>query len=72
VEDGAVSLIGMASESAVKKGVNAGNLVKEVSAILGGSGGGKPATGQGGGKDAAKLKEALAAAEEIVRAQLAK
>ncbi|MDR3254053.1 MAG: alanine--tRNA ligase [Synergistaceae bacterium] len=72
LEDGAVSLVGMASDNAVKKGVHAGNLVKEVSAIIGGSGGGKPATGQGGGKDAAKLKEALDAAEDIVRAQLSK
>jgi alanyl-tRNA synthetase len=72
LEDGVVSLVAMASPNAVKNGVHAGNLAKEVSAILGGSGGGKPATGQGGGKDAAKLKEALSAVEEIIRTQLAK
>lgn len=65
-----VTLIGMASDSAVKRGVHAGNLVREASALIGGSGGGKPAMGQGGGKDASKLKEALSKAGEIVRRQI--
>ena len=71
-EDEQVSIIGMASDSAVKSGVHAGNLVKETAALMGGSGGGKPTTGQGGSKDTSKLKEALAAAEQIVRRQLGK
>ncbi|MDR1966530.1 MAG: alanine--tRNA ligase [Synergistaceae bacterium] len=72
VEGGVVSLIGMASEEAVKRGVHAGNLVREISKLMGGSGGGKPSMGQGGGKDASRLKEALAAAEGLVRAQVGK
>ncbi|MDR3076709.1 MAG: alanine--tRNA ligase [Synergistaceae bacterium] len=72
VEDGNVSLIGMASDEAVKRGVHAGNLVKEISAMIGGSGGGKPAMGQGGGRDPQRLGEALARVPEIVRAQLKK
>jgi alanyl-tRNA synthetase len=67
-----VSLIGMASDGPVKRGVHAGNLVKEISAFIGGSGGGKPAMGQGGGKDPSKLREALAKAEALVRAQIEK
>ncbi|MDR0649351.1 MAG: alanine--tRNA ligase, partial [Synergistaceae bacterium] len=50
-EDGAASLICMASDSAVKRGVHAGNMVREISSIIGGSGGGKPSMGQGGGGD---------------------
>ena len=70
VGDGAVTLVGMASDEAVKRGAHAGNLVKEVSSLMGGSGGGKPAAGQGGGKDPSRLEEALASAESIVKAQL--
>jgi alanyl-tRNA synthetase len=70
VGDGQVSLIGMASDNMVKRGAHAGNLVKEVAAAMGGSGGGKPATGQGGGKDVAKLAGALSSVEGIVRKQL--
>lgn len=72
VESGQVTIIGMASDELVKRGVHAGNLVKEVAGILGGSGGGKPGMGQAGSKDAGKLDEALAAAADIVRKQLAK
>jgi alanyl-tRNA synthetase len=72
VEAGQISLIGMATDAAVRLGVHAGNLVREVSAIMGGSGGGKPAAGQGGSRDAAKLDEALESAAGIVRAQIKK
>jgi alanyl-tRNA synthetase len=65
-----VSLIGMASDEAVRGGAHAGNLVKEVSGLIGGSGGGKPAMGQGGGKDTARLDEALGLASDIVKRQL--
>ena len=71
VEKGQVSIVCMASDQAVKKGAHAGNLVKQVAALLGGSGGGRPSMGQAGSKDATKLREALGAAEEILRAQLA-
>jgi alanyl-tRNA synthetase len=70
VEGGQVSLIGMASDNVVKRGAHAGNMVKEVSAVMGGSGGGKPATGQGGSKDASKLGDALSSAERILRRQV--
>ncbi len=47
--------------------VHAGNLVRELAAIVGGRGGGKPNLAQAGGPDAAKLDEALAAVGETVR-----
>ena len=64
--DGKVSFIAMASADAVKAGVHCGKIIKEITAVAGGSGGGKPDSAQGGGKDAAKIAEALAKAEEIL------
>ncbi len=69
-EAGQIALIGMATDAAIEKGIHAGNLVKEVASLMGGSGGGKPAIGQAGSKDADKLKEAMAAARGIVERQL--
>jgi alanyl-tRNA synthetase len=69
VEGESASLICMASELAVKRGVHAGNLVREISSIIGGSGGGKPSMGQGGGGGISRLPEALEAAERIVKGQ---
>jgi alanyl-tRNA synthetase len=70
VGDDGLSLVGMASDEAVRRGVHAGNLVKEISGMIGGSGGGKPAMGQGGGRDASRLRDALASAEDIVKRQI--
>jgi alanyl-tRNA synthetase len=52
------------SEAAGTK--KAGDLVRDVSKVLGGSGGGNESFGQGGGKDATKLKDALLAAEQSI------
>ena len=48
------------------KGLRAGNLVKELSAIAGGKGGGKPDFAMAGLKDATKIDEALNAVPGIV------
>jgi alanyl-tRNA synthetase len=50
----------------VAKGYHAGDIIKAVAAVAGGSGGGRPELAQAGGKDAGKLAEALAAAKAIV------
>ncbi|MDD6763529.1 MAG: alanine--tRNA ligase [Clostridiales bacterium] len=68
--DGKVTLIAMASKEAVKSGVHCGNIIKNITEIAGGRGGGKPDMAQGGGKDAAKIDEALAAVEAIVSEQV--
>jgi alanyl-tRNA synthetase len=54
----------------VKKGVNAGEIVKAASPIIGGGGGGKPNFAQGGGTKPEKLQDAVKAAEEAIRKQL--
>jgi alanyl-tRNA synthetase len=52
------------------KGVNAGEVVREASALIGGGGGGKPNFAQGGGTQVEKLSQAIAKAEEVLRKQL--
>ncbi len=55
---------------AVKRGVKAGDIVKQVSAIAGGSGGGKPDSAMGGGKDVLMLDNALAMVDNVVSMKL--
>lgn len=60
----------MATDDVVKKGVHAGDLVKEVAKVAQGGGGGRSNMAQAGGKDASKIKEALNKAAETLKAQL--
>jgi alanyl-tRNA synthetase len=53
------AIIAAVSDDLVKRGFNAGDLVKKVAAVVGGSGGGRPNLAQAGGKDASKLSEAM-------------
>ena len=48
------------------KKLSAGKIVGEIARLLGGSGGGKPTMATGGGKDVAKIGEALGQVNEIV------
>jgi alanyl-tRNA synthetase len=50
--------------------VHAGTVAKQISSIVGGSGGGRPHSATGGGKDVLRLGEALDAARQIVRERL--
>lgn len=67
--DDKVNFVVAVPQALVKQGLHAGKLVKEVAAVCGGGGGGRPDMAQAGGKDASKLAEALAKAEELVAAQ---
>ncbi len=58
------------TEDLIKRGVKAGDLVREVAKIVGGGGGGRPNMAQAGGRDASKLDEALAVVAGLVRASL--
>jgi len=62
--------IAMATKNALAKGVHAGNIIKEITKIAGGSGGGKPDMAQGGGKDASKVSDALSAVKDVVESQV--
>ena len=64
--DGKITFVAMAAKNAVAKGVHSGKIIKEITAIAGGSGGGKPDMAQGGGTDAAKIDDALAKVDEII------
>ena len=66
--DGKVNLVIMASDSAVKAGAHAGNLIKNVAPIVGGGGGGRPNMAQAGGKNPAGIDAAL----EAVKTELSK
>ncbi len=69
--DGKVNLMATATDSAVKKGAHAGNIIKGCAKIVGGGGGGRPNMAQAGGRDASKIGEALAEAKKIASEQLA-
>jgi alanyl-tRNA synthetase len=63
-------LMVMAGVTAVQKGVNCGNVVKEAAPVFGGGGGGRPGFAQGGGTKPERLTEAVQVAEEAVKKQL--
>ncbi len=69
--DGRVNIVSMASDTAVKRGAHCGNLIREVAAILGGGGGGRPNMAQAGGKDASAIGKAVERAKEIIKTQIA-
>ena len=66
VADGKLNFAVAAGPDAVKAGAHAGNILREVAAICGGKGGGRPDSAMGGGRDIDKIFEALAKAEEIL------
>ncbi len=63
-------IIAAVTEDLVKRGLNAGDLVKTVAAVVGGGGGGRPTLAQAGGKDPAKLPEALDQVPGFVQSRL--
>jgi len=65
-KDDKVTFLAVANKAAVEKGAHAGNIIKEITVIAGGKGGGKPDMARGGGKDADKINEALAKVKELI------
>ena len=65
-EKGTCSFACACGKDAIAKGAHAGNIVREVAKVAGGSGGGKPDMAMAGGKEIAKIDDALISAKEIV------
>jgi alanyl-tRNA synthetase len=63
--NGAVSLVAAVSPELTKQ-VQAGKIIQAIAPIVGGKGGGRPDNARGGGKDVAKLDEALAKAKSLL------
>jgi alanyl-tRNA synthetase len=64
--NGAVALVAAVSAEHTAK-VQAGKIIQQIAPLVGGKGGGKPDNASGGGKDAAKLDEALAKAKTLLQ-----
>ncbi len=66
--DEKIVFVAVVTDDLIKsKGIKAGDIIKEISKLVGGTGGGKPHLAQGGGKDVGKLKEALDSLPGIVK-----
>ncbi|UGV40737.1 alanine--tRNA ligase [Methanococcoides orientis] len=65
-----VKIVAAAGDEAVKNGVNVGLIVKEMSAIVGGGGGGRPNMARGGGTDPSNMTGALDRGIELLKEQL--
>jgi len=70
VQEDKITFLAVCGKEAVARGVRAGDLVREVSSLCGGSGGGKPDSAMGGGKNVSRLEEALAAVEGFTAEKL--
>ena len=66
VNDGKVSLVVKADKKAVASGVHAGKIVKEISKLVGGGGGGRPDMAQAGGKNPEGIPKMFEAAKKIL------
>ncbi len=66
VKDGKITFAAASDKDAIANGAHAGNIVREVAKITGGNGGGKPDFAMAGGKDEAKIDEALAKVRNLL------
>lgn len=70
--EGRATIMAGATPDVVSRGVSAGDLIKKIAPVVGGSGGGKKEMAQAGGKDAGRIPEAFAMAERELEAALKK
>ena len=63
-----VAIVVSISDAAVKKGLHAGNILKQLANVLGGNGGGKDKFAQGQGKDVTKINDAISLARDLINA----
>ena len=65
-----VTFVAVCGKNAVAKGIRAGDLVRAVSAVTGGKGGGKPDSAMGGVSEVLKIDDALAIVDDFVADKL--
>ena len=65
-----VTFVAVCGKNAVARGIRAGDLVRAVSAVTGGKGGGKPDSAMGGGSEVLKIDDALAIVDDFVAEKL--
>ena len=66
VSDGKLNFVAVCGADAVKAGAHAGNILKVISVIAGGKGGGRPDSAMSGGRDLDRIDEALAAVADLL------
>ena len=66
VNGGKISFLAVCGKNAVSKGIKAGDIIKTITPVCGGRGGGKPDSAMGGGSDLLKLDDALAMVDDFV------
>jgi alanyl-tRNA synthetase len=69
--DGRQALFVFVTDDLIARGVRAGDLVREVAAVVGGRGGGRPHMAQGGVEDGARVEEALRHGADVMRGAMA-
>jgi alanyl-tRNA synthetase len=69
-DEGKVTLLAGFTDDLVKKGLRAGDLVREIAPIVDGGGGGRPQMAQAGGKRPEKIKDALDKAKDLIKEKL--
>ena len=65
-----VTLLAVCGKNAIARGIKAGDIIRNIAPIVGGKGGGKPDSAMGGGTNALKLDDALAAVDDFVSANV--
>jgi alanyl-tRNA synthetase len=70
VVNGRVNLVVTVTKDLLPRGLHAGKMIKEIAAVVGGNGGGRPDMAQAGGKDPGRLGEALEKAYQVAEKQI--
>ncbi len=69
-QDGTATLLAGVTDDLIKKGLKAGDIVREIAPIVDGGGGGRPQMAQAGGKNPEKIGDALAKATGLIKEKL--
>jgi alanyl-tRNA synthetase len=70
VYNGKPNFLAMVTPDLIARGFHAGNIINQIARVTGGGGGGKAAMAQAGGKDAARVDEALKLVKSIIASQI--